>query len=149
MSDVAYNYARYDGDSRSSWERLTWIECIPVSHARTGQRADLSRSIIDDPVVISEEIVEPSVTAYDQDQRENMESGPAVTPRFSRDQVDFDWRKWDSFDFVTVLGIVLMAIGFIAAFLPELRKAGILVPLGLGVMTLGVFGARRKDAHLS
>jgi hypothetical protein len=26
MSDASLDYAKYDGDSRSSWERLAWIE---------------------------------------------------------------------------------------------------------------------------
>jgi hypothetical protein len=148
MSDIAYSYARYDGDSRSSWERLTWIEHSHQARTRQ-QRDDLSRSIIiDDPVMVSEEVLEqPDVADYDRDRRD--ESQPTTAAGRSHDQIDLDWRKWDSFDFVTVLGIVLIAIGFIAAFLPELRKAGVLVPVGLGVMTLGVLGAHRKDAHLS
>lgn len=149
MSDAAYDYARYDGDSRSSWERLTWIECTPSYQTRPRQQSDdLSRGIIDDPVMVSEEVPGPDATHFDQDDRGGDMKPASVTIAY--DRIDLDWRKWDSFDFVTVLGIILIALGLIAAFLPELRGVGVLVPVGLGVMTLGILGARHKDdAHLS
>jgi hypothetical protein len=144
MSDVAYDYARYDGDSRSSWERLTWIECTPAYPRQ--QSDDLSRGIIDDPVMVSEEVPGPDAAHFDQNDRGGDMKPASVTVAY--DQIDLDWRKWDSFDFVTVLGIILVALGFITAFLPELRRAGVLVPVGLGIMTLGILGARRKDDHI-
>ena len=144
MSDTAYTYARFDGDSRSSWERLTWIERQP--RARAQRNDDATRFVIDDPVVISEEISEPGAGNQGSG---STAAGFAAASR-SDDRIDFNLRRWDSFDFLTTLGVLLLIIGFVLTFLPELRKAGILVPVGLGIMTLGVYCAHRRDEqHLS
>jgi Ribbon-helix-helix protein, copG family len=87
------------------------------------------------------------------------DAGNGATPRNSEtksgseqsetDWLEWDWTQWDAFDFVSVLGIVLVILGFIAAFVHPLRAAGVLVPIGLGCMTLAAYGAHHRDADAS
>jgi hypothetical protein len=56
-------------------------------------------------------------------------------------------RRWDVYDFATVLGIALTCIGLILALFPVLRGGGILFPIGAATMAFAAYGARRRDAY--
>jgi hypothetical protein len=59
------------------------------------------------------------------------------------------WYEWDTFDVISIVGIALAFVGFVAAFFPSWRAYGVLVPLGLACMTFAVYGAQRRDARAS
>jgi hypothetical protein len=57
--------------------------------------------------------------------------------------------EWDSYDFVLVIGTILMLLGFVLALFPSLRAGGILFPIGTGLMACAAYAARRRDSYSS
>ena len=126
MSDPSLEYVKYNGDSRSSWERLDWID------RRLGYEQDI--------------IVEPSIVYIEvKSVPPNPESG-AISEE-GDGGIDLDLRNWDKYDFVSVVGIILLAIGLIFALLPSMRPWGILFPVGAALAAFAAYGARRRDAY--
>jgi hypothetical protein len=56
-------------------------------------------------------------------------------------------KRWDIYDFATVLGVVLACVGFIFALFPPLRSWGVLFPIGAALMALAAYGARHTGAY--
>jgi hypothetical protein len=57
--------------------------------------------------------------------------------------------SWDQIDLLAVVGCVIALIGLLLALFPELRRGGILVPVGLALMAIAAYAARRKDETAS
>jgi hypothetical protein len=71
----------------------------------------------------------------------------ALASNRSSDEIDWNWKNWDIFDYFSACGIALIAIGFVTAVFPALRFGGVLLPIGLALMTLATYGARRRDTN--
>lgn len=56
---------------------------------------------------------------------------------------------WDLPDILAVAGIVAAVIGLLLAFFPETRRGGTLVPIGLVLMAIAAYVARRKDGTIA
>ena len=138
MSDASYDYAKYDGDERSSWERLAWIDRRPSYELGIDKRDDQPQKIVVDAEILS---IEVRVT------RAAKEEDSAFREPAGADSIDLDWKNWDIFDCISVCGIVLMIIGFVTAIFPAVRVGGGLLPIGLGLMTFAAYGARRRDTY--
>jgi hypothetical protein len=134
MSDASHDYAGYDGDSRSSWERLDWID-RRLDYELTINGDDASQTIIVEPEIVYIEI-KPTAPNQAMDGVSEEDGGA----------IDLDLRNWDIYDFVSVIGVALLAVGLIFALLPSMRSWGILFPVGATLMAFAAYGARRRDA---
>lgn len=56
---------------------------------------------------------------------------------------------WDILDYLAVLGLVASLAGLVLALWPATRSGGVLVPVGLGLMAIGAYAARRRDGTTS
>ena len=56
---------------------------------------------------------------------------------------------WDFPDVLAVVGIVAALIGLLLTFFPETRRGGTLVPIGLALMAVAAYVARRKDGTIA
>ena len=145
------SYALYEGNSRSEWERHNWISW-QSEHARrmpVPDRKIVSASIrlpIHEIEDLHELTREPTLREAIDAQPDNRAANPADY-RYPLDLIDLDWRNWDIFDYLSACGVVLMVVGFITAIFPSVRAGGALFPIGLGLMTLATYGARRRDTH--
>jgi hypothetical protein len=138
MSYASYDYAKYDGDERSSWERLAWIDRRPSYELGINKHDDQPQQIVVEAEILSIEVrITRAVKEEDITYREPAEA----------DSIDLDWKNWDIFDCISVCGIVLMIVGFVTAIFPALRAGGALLPIGLGLMTFAAYGARRRDTY--
>lgn len=61
------------------------------------------------------------------------------------DNKEIDPADWDQLDFLAAFGVVLLIIGFVLTFVPNLRPGGILFPIGGILMAVAAYGAKRKD----
>ena len=52
---------------------------------------------------------------------------------------------WDLPDVLAAAGLVVALIGLLLTIFPETRRGGIFVPIGLVVMAVAAYAARRKD----
>jgi hypothetical protein len=141
MSGTVPAYARFDGDSRSSWERLAWIDPRTWTDPRNGCEVEL-RTPPQDVCVESS-----LLTCVELGGTLPITMTPVHARMNNEDQIDVNWKNWDYFDFLSVFGLLLVGMGFIAAFSSSLFSMGILLPIGLGCMTFAAYGARRRDAH--
>lgn len=53
--------------------------------------------------------------------------------------------SWDWLDYLAVAGIIVAVVGLLLAIVPESRRAGVLVPVGLAMIATAAYAARRKD----
>lgn len=55
------------------------------------------------------------------------------------------FERWDWLDVVTVIGVGLLVIGFVLAFIPKFRSGGALFLVGVILIAVAAYGARKKD----
>ena len=70
---------------------------------------------------------------------------PQEWGRFSGKGEEVTTSAWDAFDYLAVMGGLVSAAGLFLALLPQTRSWGVLVPVGLALMALAAYTARRKD----
>lgn len=138
MSDASLDYAGYDGDERSRWERLAWIDRRPSPDFGVSEQPTSTLVIEPTPPVISVEIrISRARLTYEK-----------ISSRGHDDRDDFQGNVESSSDTVTrasivqgVMGIIFLLIGFFAITLMAagLQKVVLIalaygIPLGLGLL---------------
>src|SRR5205809_822335 len=104
MSDAFYDYARYDGDSRSSWEKLTWV-APRHNDVRIKKQDEPIPELVAEPFVVYVQIklsANTETLSVEVDVDENQKT---------HEWVDWNWRSWDVFDFLSIAGAILVFIG--------------------------------------
>lgn len=91
--------------------------------------------VIELEITFSTDDAEPA--AADEEETLRLEAG-AIRSR----------SEWDAYDLVSLVGVALIFVGFVAAVFPSWRLYGFLVPLGLACMTFAAYGARRRDSQV-
>jgi len=126
MSDASYNFAKYDGDSRSSWERLQWIDSRSIDRRVIAK----SRQPSDDVVVEAETTVVIEVTARINQSEIPMKSIVASVGGIS-------------FLVFGIISLFLIAVGIRSAV-----AIGVcyLIPIGLWMTYLGLKAANPYHA---
>lgn len=136
MSDASLDYAGYDGDERSRWERLAWIDRRPISDFGVSEQPTSTLIIEPTPPVIYVEVRinrdgltfknQPSIGGDNLQDRAETPDDDGVT-RASIVQ--------------GVMGIVFLLIGFFAITLIAVGWQKVLliglaygIPLGLGLL---------------
>src|SRR6202035_2724448 len=115
MKDAFYDYARYDGDSRSSWEKLTWVvprhDNVEIKK-QTDIIVDLTQEFIIENSVMYVEI------KIEKMPMTSMERVILSDDQGPRDRMDLNWKHWDLFDFLSVFGVIFIVVGFVLAIFP-------------------------------
>jgi hypothetical protein len=138
MSDSSLDYAGYDGDERSRWERLSWINDRPSPDFGVSERPPSVLIIEPTPPVISVEISIPRARVA----KEKLSStGQSDTDKNRNDAEQLSDTITRASVVQGVMGVIFLLIGLFAITLiaSGLQKVLLIVlaygiPLGLGLL---------------